>query len=941
MPSSWSVASPSSANSPAGRPQGREFAGLVADGAANYGVRIKAKYPKAEAARYEIRLVEVRPAVERDRAAFEAHKLGSEALWFDDNGKYDEAIRAEARAMDLASKALGADDPYVASLLLELSWLKWRTGDYATAEQNYLHVISVDQKAFGREHPQTAAALRGLGLVYVYTNEYAKAEPLLREALGITERTLGPEHPAMIESLSCLSTLHRYRDDLLRAISERERAVAIGDKKLAPDDIRLIREVSNLGDLYSQAGDNRRAEPMLERALAMAEKKYGPEYPPLSYPLQSLGIIARYNKQYPRALEFFWRAEALREKAFGIQNPETAMLLINIGNVYISQGYYMRALELDQRALDILETVAGPYHNLTLTAIGNVARIYAAQGDIPLAVKYQTREEDVLEKNVAMNLTIGSEREKLSYLSGRSWRNDRVISLNLREAPEDRAARELATLVLLQRKGRVLDSVSGSVLALRERLNPEDRRLLEEWGNTNTELARCALGGPGKTPADEYRKQLAALEEKKERYEAIISERSAEFRAHSQPVTLNAVRDTIPPDAALIEFSTYLPLDPKGEIEEESNGPARYAAYVIRRQGDVQARDLGPAKEIDDAVAALRPALGDSRRKDVQELARALDRKIGEPLREMAGDATQLLVSPDGELNLIPYEALVDEQGHYLVERYSISYLTAGRDLLGKQVVRPSKTGPVILADPLFGEFQIARPAGSPVRRRSITTGRDLSNVYFAPLPGTAEEARSIQSLFPEAEMLTGRQATKASLKRVEAPAILHIATHGFFLDDPPGQTAGQPAKPGKLEDPLLRSGLALAGANRIASGADEGILTALEASNLNLWGTKVVTLSACETGIGQVNNGEGVYGLRRAFFLAGAETLVMSLWSVSDRVTRETMAAYYTGLRQGLGRGEALRQAQLAMLKRKDRHHPYYWASFIQSGDWTNLEGK
>jgi CHAT domain-containing protein len=212
-----------------------------------------------------------------------------------------------------------------------------------------------------------------------------------------------------------------------------------------------------------------------------------------------------------------------------------------------------------------------------------------------------------------------------------------------------------------------------------------------------------------------------------------------------------------------------------------------------------------------------------------------------------------------------------------------------------------------------------------------------LSNVYFAPLPGTAEEARSIQSLFPEAELLTGRQATKASLKRVEAPAILHNATHGFFLDDRSEQPPDQPAKPGKLEDPLLRSGLALAGANRIKSGSVDGILTALEASNLNLWGTKVVTLSACETGVGQVQNGEGVYGLRTAFFLAGAETLVMSLWAVSDRLTREMMAAYYTGLKQGLGRGEALRRAHLAMLKRKDRQHPYYWASFIQSGDWTN----
>jgi CHAT domain-containing protein len=121
----------------------------------------------------------------------------------------------------------------------------------------------------------------------------------------------------------------------------------------------------------------------------------------------------------------------------------------------------------------------------------------------------------------------------------------------------------------------------------------------------------------------------------------------------------------------------------------------------------------------------------------------------------------------------------------------------------------------------------------------------------------------------------------------------------------------------------------------------DDGILTAMEAAGLNLWGTKLVTLSACDTGVGEVKNGEGVYGLRRAFVLAGAETLVMSLWPVSDRITRELMTRYYEGLKQGQGRGEALRQMQLDMLKQKERQHPFYWASFIQSGEWANLEGK
>jgi len=498
----------------------------------------------------------------------------------------------------------------------------------------------------------------------------------------------------------------------------------------------------------------------------------------------------------------------------------------------------------------------------------------------------------------------------------------------VRTAPNDAAAARLGATVVLQRKGRVLDAMAGSLVALRRRMNADDQIALDRLSAATSELASLALNGPGRTPAAEYRQRLTSLEEQRERLEADISARSAEFRAQSQPVTLAAVQAAIPDRAALIEFAVYQPFDASAPVDSATAlGAGRYLAYVVRRDGQVQWRDLGPASDIDDAVAALRAALRDPKRDDVTRLGHDMYRKVMQPLRPMLGGAARLLVSQDGDLNLVPFEAMVDDDGRYLVERYAVSYLTTGRDLLRFPVPRPAPSQPVIVADPFFGTPR--EGSASRTARRSITTAADLSSVYFAPLAGTAVEAKTIKELFPTARVLTGARATKSELAQVSAPSILHIATHGFFLEQ------------GPAENPLLRSGLALSSANldkkKTAGG---GILTALEAANLNLWGTKLVTLSACDTGVGEVRTGEGVYGLRRAFFLAGAETLVMSLWPVSDYVTREIMGGYYRGLQQGVGRGDALRQTQLALLGRANRRHPFYWAGFIQAGEWAKLDG-
>jgi CHAT domain-containing protein len=477
--------------------------------------------------------------------------------------------------------------------------------------------------------------------------------------------------------------------------------------------------------------------------------------------------------------------------------------------------------------------------------------------------------------------------------------------------------------------------MTDSIANLRRRANKEDQALLDELASARTQYSVQSLRGPGKAGIEQHQTNLKTLEQQIETLENQVSSRSAEFRTQSKPITLDAVQQAIPANAVLVEFASYRQYDAKNKP-----GSRHYAVYVLTNNGEPLFAELGEADAIEKAITTLRAYLPNGKsniEKEIKPAARALDELVMRPVRKLIGDKKLLLIAPDGALNLIPFDALVDENGKYLVESYEISYLTSGRDLLRLQNGITSKQSPMIIADPDF--------ADGP--------GPQLGDQAFNPLPrlkATADEANQIKTELDGATVLMRQQATKQALESVNRPAILHIATHGFFLSNESGnQTEEQriavrvkleqgESAGVKLENPLLRSGLFFAGAN--AKG-EAGTLTALEATGLDLWGTKLVVLSACDTGVGEVKNGDGVYGLRRALVLAGSESQMMSLWPVSDEGTRELMVGYYEALKAKEGRSAGLRAVRLAMLKNPARSHPFYWASFILSGEWANLDGK
>jgi CHAT domain-containing protein/Tfp pilus assembly protein PilF len=1011
-----------------GKDGGQQLVSQVAEASGSYRLNVRANQEGAKAGRYEIRVVELRGATERDRVLQEARQLHAEGVRLSRAAKYDEALPLLERALGFREKTLGPGDPLVGQALNSAGNLYWRKGDYAKAEPLYRRALEITQKEQGAEHPDVATALNSLANLYHSKGDYLRAESLYQRALSIREKAQGPEHPDIAAPLNNLANLYREKGDydkaeplLQRALVIREkalgpnyatvaaplnslatlywtkgdygraeplyqRALAIWEKALGPGHPSVALALNNLANLYRNKGDYAKAEPLYQRALAIRAKAQGPEHPDLTAPLNNLANLYRAKGQYSKAEPLFQRALAISERALGPEHSSVAIYLNNLADLYRDEGESAKAEPLFQRALAIFEKALGPEHanvaaaltNLGLidSARGNYARaepvlqraldirekalgaehplvaqsfayrasLSEATGNLPQAVAFQSRAGIISERNIARMVAGGSERQKLAYLAALDAESEQTVSLHAHAAPHDSEARSLAITTVLRRKGRALDAMADSVGALRGRATPQDQALFDQLKEARAQVARLVLGGPQRTTPAQHQDQIRNLEARIEQLEGEISRSSDEFRAEAQPVTTSAVQSAIPANAALIELYVYRPFNARYTTRDEQFGKPRYVAYILPSGGAVQWVDLGEAAAIDRAVEAWRTALRDPNRTDAKRLARALDQQVMEPVRKLLGKSRHLLLSPDGALNLIPFGALVDGQNRYLIETYSFTYLTSGRDLLRLQAQTPSRQGPLVVANPLFDLGQRI-VTGNPApqegeARRSV----DFNEERFDPLPSTGIEARALEAVLADAQVLTGAHATEAAIKQVRGPSILHIATHGFFLADRSRQTnvSLDESKPLVSEDPLLRSGLIMAGANQRRSGAGEdGILTASEVAALDLWGTRLVVLSACDTGLGDVKNGQGVYGLRRALVLAGAQSLVMSLWEVADRPTRELMVDYYKGLQAGQGRSEALRNVQLKMLRTPERQHPYYWAAFIESGEWANLEGK
>jgi len=859
-------------------------------------------------------------------------------------GEFAKAEPLFKQGLATREKLLGPRHADTAASLSNLGALYFELGNYAKAEPLFQRTVRIREQTLGPEHRLTATALDNLASLYQTNVAFANAEPLYLRALRIKTKVLGADHPDLAVTLNNLASLYSNTGAYSKALQMSQRALAIQEKAQQNDPI-LAQTLGSIASAYDMLEDYANAELLYQRALEVSVKLLGEDHPQTLQLLHLEGMLYNRKGEYAKAAAVNERVVAASERVLG-EHPATAAALSSLGEAYRASGAYDKAEPVLQRAAAIFERTMGPNHFEKAENLQELAVLYWASGRAAKAVPVLERVLRINSRNTEPYLAGGSEIRKQRFLAHQ--RGSVMTNVSFSVAVSGAAGARLGLLSVLQYKSLALEAMSDSVGRLRQNLRTSDRAIFEQLSTVANELSVLTYRDEGALSATEFRQRSDALLRRQEELEARLSGQSAEYRSEAATVTVASLQAALPQDAALVEWFRYTPLDPKATLANARWGAPRYVAYLLRHSGDPIVIDGGTAEQIESLVRELRAAASNPRRTNVRQHAAAVSRLLVEPLRAHLGGVRQLLISPDSALNFVPMAALLYEQRSYLAERFEITNLTSGRDLLRLQASRRLVgSRPVVMADPDYGKQAVPIVATAEAASRLRSADLDRSGLSFRALPGTALEARAIERLLhdPTAQVLTGREATEANLKELHGPRILHLATHGFFMKDQqaalPEGKQGAPGSGVEIENPLLRSGLALAGANARRSGTkDDGILTALEASRLDLHGTQLVVLSACETALGDTRNGDGIAGLRRGLLLAGAQTQVSSLWKVGDIATEKLMVKFYQHLVRGAGRSEAMRRAQLEILANPEQAHPYYWASFAVIGDWTPLRG-
>ena len=916
-----------------------------------------------------------------------AISLNNLALFYSNVGNFSKAEPLYLQALEIYEKNFGQEHPGNSSILNNLALLYMEIANFSKAEPLLLKALQIDKKIFGQEHPNYATSLNNLAGLYMDLGNFSKAEPLYLQSLAIRKKKLGEEHPDYGTSLNNLAGLYKAEGDFSKAEPLYLQSLAIRKINLGEEHPEYALSLNNLALFYSNIGHFSKAEPLYLKALEICKKVLGEEHTEYATIANNLASLYEKTQNFSKAEPFYLKALEINKKVLGEESPNYGTSLNNLGLFYYHTGNYSEAESLLLKALEFDKKTLGEENAGYSTSLNNLASIYQAIGNFPKAESFYLESIEIQKKllrtehadyavlltnlgvlyfetnnyvkaeqmfllakdiyivNIEKNIDFLSQEEMEKYLTTVSNNFEIYKSFSLKYYRQKHIISIEALTIDLFAKSILLTSTMQLRQSILSRGDTATVRIFNDWMNERKALANQY----SKPPAEQ--KGIEELEKHAEEIEKQLTRISADFRKQKKEskITWKQIQEQTPSNSATIEFTSfnfynkgwtdstvYVALLLKKNVE--------YPEIIYQFEEKELHNLLSPYKGEETVELNQLYSVSDDSSSDLYHL-------IWQPLEPYLKRVDTIHFSPSGMLHLIDLQAITTPDGKRLGEKYNLVQMSTTRNVVNTSG-EPDKSS-ITLFGGIDYDFKPSTKDSitkeTDFQKPDLSTANRGGNEYWYPLEETKKEIEQIQQQFAanknQTTLITGAQATEEAFKSLsgKSPKILHISTHGFFFpdvekkkEDKRMMSIEEDKSVFKISEyPLLRSGLIMARGNYAWQNGsnpyekEDGILTAYEIANMDLSNTDLVVLSACETGLGEIKGSEGVFGLQRAFKMAGVDYLMMSLWKVPDKETKEFMQLFYSNWLGGMKIRDAFRYTQLTMNKTYP-NEPYKWAAFV-----------
>lgn len=860
--------------------------------------------------------------------------LNNKARIAQGQGNYTEASALFLQALHTNQQYNSRDTLNLATLYNNVAECYRLMGDYAAAEPMYLEAYRLETAWPLTSKEALASLLNNMALLYKAQSNYSKAESCFLKSIDYYKAANYQQSVEFANPLNNLGDLYRITGNYKAAVSCIEQAVMIRKQTSGETHEYYANALTNLALLKMEFDYLDEAEQLLLQCESIYKNKLGEDNPRYANCLSNLSTLYVRKRDYTKALNYNTRCLQLMEKSGADHTDKYALYLSGKGSMECDLKNYKAAAETFGKAAEIFKSNFGN-RNFNYTDMQfSLANVYERAGNTAEATRHYLNAMSAYKTIMEDNFVSMSEEEKTNFYYVLSNRFETfytyVIGLSRQAGFRNDSLLKTLLSVRLVDKSLLLNEARAVNQSILSGGDTATVRVFNAWLQQKRylqELYKYSLAELAQNNVD-----LDAEEALKNSLEKQLSASSATFRkVTSNKNAFSELRSKLRKTDLAVEIIRTAVYGDNGKAS------VNYAALLIGR--DYAAPKLIPL----DSCAFFDTLFITHYKRSIEDTLTDLlsYNRFFKALKAYSNGISNIYFSADGVYQKLNLYTLYDPATKkYLLETMTISQLNSLKDLTDQKVLLSSTSDAALFG---FPDYELKH-----VGEKSTATPELAARAVFSDipeLPGTKKETEAISSLLTSykrtSNLYLGAQATEEQVKTLNSPAILHIATHGFFLPDEESRddkTLGFSTEQAR-QNPLLRSGLLMAGAAAKQNNLlkqDDGILTAYEASLLNLQHTDLVTLSACETGLGDLVNGQGVYGLQRAFLTAGARSVLMSLWVVDDDATQQLMTAFYknylSNTATGEGKREALRKAQLEV--RKHYPHPYHWGAFVLIGN-------